>query len=229
MGMPSAYAVLSKKNPIHHQFNAKLLSPAEKQISIAGNAKIGVTKNLEVGTQLLFLAGGFPNIAIKHRMFDLGTVQTAFSSHTFMAKAEDLSLTGSFHGVSTDYQISPLSNLTIGVYDLFVHLKGSDNLQGEFHTITPMLAFDQILSSSWGFTGLVFLPVFGSLELVSNFADIEALFEYYKGIKSEEGYPAFFFLSATNSWESVNFEFGGQFSPLNPGLQLYFNIFWRFI
>ena len=223
-----ALAKLSNKNPIHHQFNAKLLNPSEKQISIAGNTKLGISENLELGTQFLFLLADVPNFALKHRMFDLGVAQTAFTSQTFFANMEDLSLVASFHGVTTDYALSSQSNLSFGVFDLFVHLTGSDNLKGEFHTITPMLAYDHILNSSWGLTGLIFLPFFGSLELISNFADIEALFEYYKGIKSEEGYPAFFFLSATNSWETVNFEVGGLVFTLNPGLQLYFNIFWRF-
>ena len=226
--MTSGYSALGGKSPIHHQFNAKLLDPAEKQISIAGNAKFGVTSSLELGTQFLFLAADIPNISIKHRMFDLGKVQTAFTSHTFLANVEELSLIASFHGITSDYQLSSQSNLSLGVFDLFVHLKGDDNLQGEFHTISPMLAYDQIINSHWGLTGLIFLPIFGSLELVSNFADIEALFEYYKGIKSDEGYPAFLFLSATNSWERVNFEFGGMILASNPALQLYFNIFWRF-
>lgn len=228
LGLPAARAALSSKNPLHHQFNAKLLNPNEKQISIAGNTKLGITENLELGTQALFLLADVPNIALKHRMFDLGSIKTAFTSHTFIANLDDLSLIGSFHGVTSDYQLNPQASMSFGVYDLFVHLTGADNLKGEFHTITPMLAYDHILSSNWGLTGLVFLPFFGSLELVSNFADIEALFEYYKGIKSEEGYPAFFFLSATNSWDTVNFEVGGIVFTLNPGLQLYFNIFWRF-
>lgn len=224
----AAHSALNNEHPIHHQFNAKLLKPHEKQISIAGNAKLGITENLELGTQLFFLLGKINNISIKHRMFDLGEVQTAFSSHSFIARMEELSFIASFHGVTTDYELSSNANLSLGVFDLFVHLNGKDNLRGEFHTITPMLAYDQIINSNWGITGLVFLPLLGSLELVSNFADIEALFEYYKGIKSEEGYPAFFFFSATNSWDRVNFELGALMFTLDPRLQLYFNVFWRF-
>ena len=224
-------AAINNETPIHHQFNASLLQPGEKQISVAGNFRYGLTEHFEFGSQGTLLASGMLNLSMKHRMFTQPKFRTSFSSHSYFFKNNDPELYSliSFHGVMTDYDILPGTTIIGGLYDLFAWVKGDDNLSGEFHNITPMIGADKVLSPSWGMTLLIFMPLWGSLELVSNYADLAAEFEYYKGAKSEEGYPGLIFFSMTRSFRAVNLEFGAIY--FNPAKNVfpYVNLFWRWI
>ena len=71
----------SQAKPAHHLFNTTILDPIEQQVSIVGNYKIGLHKDWEVGTQGVMTYGGTANLYLRHRMFDLGDVQTTFTSH----------------------------------------------------------------------------------------------------------------------------------------------------
>lgn len=225
-----AYGKFDTEHPVHHQFNAELLKPGEKQISLMANFKIGISPTLELGTQAFFLSlSNTPNVSIKHHMFDRESVKTTFSSHSFFLSEDAFNIFGSLHGVtSTFYSILPDTNFNVGFYDLFLKLNGEDNLEGEVHNFSVLVGQDVYLSSNWVMTGFIFIPFISTVELVSNFADVEAIFEYYRGMKFEEGYPIFLFASLTRSWEVFNMELGTYYFNPNKIFSPYINMFWRF-
>ena len=226
-----ALTMYGQKNAVHHQFNASLLREGEKQISIAGNARYGVNDELELGTQSALLAYSIPNLSFKHKMFATDRSQTTFTAHSLLVRSTDPNqLTFlSLHGIITDFFYNDSSSISYGLLELFAWAKGDDHLAGEFHYLSPMIGADKILAPGWSVTALIFLPVWGYLELVSSYADLSARFDYYSGSKSKEGYPGLLFLSGTKSWDNLNLEVGFfYFNPLKRILP-YVNLFWRWV
>ncbi len=241
-----ALSEITESQPIHHFFNARLLQPEEKQISIVGNAKMGVSENFELGTQgalLLFTAS--PNIAVKHRMFRREGFETSFTGHAFYLQMsgtpseDDESIEGSStekkkekrtyfffpFGVVTTFDLSPGKALSAGILDVYLYSDSTDlHTSMRLHIFTPVVAYDHVLKDDWGFSAILAYPIYLRAELESDVLDTEGSMNLLSGVKAED-HPILGFLTMTRSVESLNIEFGAI--VFGQTLYPYANIFWR--
>ena len=226
-------------NP-HHFFNSEVLAKGEKQISVLGSAKFGVTERLELGTHGLFLMAGFYNLSLKHLMFKKKDWQTSFTSHTFFItndtneidedtleeKKGTSNLWISAFGIVTTSKLRKKTFFSWGLYDLYLaNTQSADHLDVQGHFISPTIAVDHQLNKNWYLTATLTYAayVFFSIESDVGDANIDAsLFQ-----SSDLGIdPIVSFLTATYTRGAFNLEFGllripGTFLP-------YANVFWRF-
>ncbi|MFW7380871.1 MAG: hypothetical protein ACOH5I_18795 [Oligoflexus sp.] len=219
----------SGSRPLHHFFNARLLQPKEAQVSVYGNAKIGVLENLELGTQLIgYLAKPeIFNLSIKHRMFQGEGFQTSFNSHSiYFPGGENFSLGGlvSFHGVVTTWDLSQNSFLNFGLYDLYLYLQTEEKTESvRGHIFAPMIGYDLEITRKWALSFVLVQPVYAFTQANTDFGDIESELDFLQGGPENS---SLFFMTTIISWGSFHLEPGVFGAGKTSGL--YLNLFWRF-
>lgn len=218
---------LDSSDSIHHLFNAHLLQPKEFQISIMGNAQAGITSELELGVQGLAYVIQPPlwNFSLKHRMFTQSDFQTSFNSHSFFFPSGDDRLLLSLHGVITSYKFTPNQHLNFGLMDGLV-MAFSHDAQSSLHLITPMIGWDGVIASHFGYSATLLRPVYASEAQESQrFGEGNRRFDFTSG----KARPAFAMATFLFSYGSFNAELGAIYlSYENAFVVPYANLFWRF-
>lgn len=212
---------------VHHFFNARLLASGEAQVSMFGNAKFGVSPNLELGIQGLgyLMQGPAYNLAVKHQMFQGEGFVSSFNSHSFFLPSEYGSLSGflSLHGFVTTLDLSPKTYFNFGLYDLYIYLKdeSEDTVRG--HVLAPMIGLDYYVSPRQYLTFIWVQPAYAFAQANTDFGDIESEVDLVKsGIEKSR----FVFVSTTFAWSRFHLE-PGVF-VFGESSSYYLNLFWRF-
>ena len=238
----AAVAEISESRHLHHFYNARLLQPGEWQLSVAGNFKIGLTDNYQVGTQGLLTTLGYLNISAKHRMFYGDGWTTALTTHVLSLSADSAQGTDSTSsedggeasssslifaptGVVTTNRIIPGGYLNWGLLDYFVYQSSSSlDSKVSMHLLSPVLGYDQYLSKHWAFgiTMSYAAFLFGTVE--SDAFDLELSANLITGLPSKYN-PSIGFATFTYSLVNFNFEFGALVVAQSP--IPYLNVFWR--
>lgn len=219
----------SQRKHLHHFFNARLLQPKEVQISISGNAKVGLFPELELGSQLTgyFFQSPVPNLAMKHRMFHGESFQTSFNSHSFyIPGGKQLSLGGlvSFHGIVTTLDLSPTKFLNFGIYDLYMYLSEVDSDESaRGHIFSPMIGYDWYITPRWHFSAVLVQPVYAILQANTDFGDMDSELDLLSGGAKNS---RLFFITTVISWNRFSMEPG--IFGVGGSTNLYLNLFWRF-
>lgn len=226
----------------HHFFNAELLEPGEKQISIASNFKYGLTPEWELGTNALVSLLSAYNLSIKHQMFRRPKWKTAFITHTFFS----LSLGGSSPtdtssdsssskdsgslifaptGIITTIDITDNGRLSWGFYDFYLRTtSSSDHSVSSLHMLSPSISWDGNISDDLTWTASLTYPLWLIGALQSDEGDLEVNLNITQGIPTNL-HPSMGFLTITKRWNSFHFEGGLITLMMRPSP--YINLFWR--
>lgn len=210
-----------------HMFNSNLLEPGQKQISIAGNFKLGINEDFELGTQALFSASGVYNLSLRHRMFHGDSFQTSFSYHGFIASQEASVSKIGFWSINHSYKYSISSTYSLGLFKIFYDESKDlfSNLELEVDFYLSSFSYDYLLSNNNYITGLVVLPIFVSSDFNSDTVNASVDNFLFPGFNSFIG-PTYL-ASITFAKSHVNYELG-YFGMLGSS-GLYLNVFWQWI
>jgi hypothetical protein len=236
----SSFADLSADRPLHHFYNAEILEPSEVQASIAGNVKVGLVENVELGSNGVLLLTGLPNLSLKHRMFEGNHFRTSFSSHLFMfsgasgAESDDTASSSvkdtntaffGAAGVITSTDIGAGRSVNWGIYDFLIFGQVPlVDIDVSAHILSPTVGLDLLLARNFGMTLAIAYPAYMHGTLNSEFVEAELNF-----VAAGSDFGKVFtqgFATFTVSAGSFNLEFGA--AQLLTGTTPYFNIFWRF-
>lgn len=224
-------AGFDESNHLHHFFNARLLQPGEAQVSLVGNAKLGLTPTFEVGTQLaglLFIEPTPYNLALKHKMFAGDSYQTSFNMHAGVVSLESDTTenlyTLSLHGIVTTMNLSSSQFLNWGFWDLYIRNDDQDSgNELRSHLLAPMVGYDIYLGNSLALSAVAVQPVYGYTQSNTDVGDAISEIDF---LKSHSQALQVLFLTGTMAFGDSYVEagvvgLGGQWS-------LYANVFWRF-
>ena len=223
-----AFGFITEEKPLHHFFNAQLLDPGEAQVSIFSNAKLGITDELELGTNAVLDGVGFYNIALKHKMFVGESFQTSFNSHSFftnsLGSANKDTAFFSMHGIITTQRLREKTLGNWGLMDLMIYLRSATNFDIQTaHVPTAILGMDYVFDPRFAVSALMLKPVFRTANLKSDDLDIKINSNL---IKDPTQIPGIGMLSFLVSYPVFNLEFNGLLvghTPLG-----YINMWWRF-
>ena len=225
-------ADFSDPKSFHHFFNSRLLAPGESQLSAIGNFKLGITDNLELGSQLalgLFGVTGvvdhIPNLSIKHLMFGEEWYQTSFNSHTFFANNTLAEYILSLHGVVTTYDLGGGLQTNLGFFDFFVQEKviagGNEYTQ---HTPSIQLGFDWIASSATAISFVWGQPMYRLVERDTFYSEVQSVIDLAAFADADD--YAFSRLSFNSALASSYLEVGVMQLPFYSYWP-YLNLWWR--
>ncbi len=235
----------SQEKSLHHMFNANLLDPGEIEVSVAGNGRIGLTEQLEIGTQgaasILFAS---PNISLKHEMFRTSSFHTAFNAHLFYSRrqmpddplgadaastepsSETMTIFLGYVGAMTTLPTTARNQFSFGAYDFFLRLStDSDNAVMKIQALSPTIAYDHYFARKWGVTAALAYPAYILLSQDSDLATIDGAISFLEADSSAIN-PSLGFLTATYQANQTNIEFG-MITIGSSGIP-YANVFWRF-
>jgi|TARA_B100000315_G_C14453455_1_gene530248 hypothetical protein len=213
---------------VHHSFNAHLLRPLEYKLSIFGQINLGISENLEVGTQGFAWLLSSPNFSIKHRLFQYDAHQLAVSINCLFAEK---SLFEYIHLDVAKGVVIPLSIIdtvqwksnffvNIGIYDFlsFFTFEGVET-SSEVHLISPSIGFDWIVSSHIDINLNAYYPSY----FLSYYQDSTGSVQKNK-VYLDRGV---LFSSITYHYGKAYFELGYIFMSRFLGSVPFVNIYWR--
>ena len=226
----SAEADITNTKPLHHFFNAALLKPGEVQVSLLTNARLGVTDELELGTNGILDGMGFYNVALKHRMFIGEDFWTSFTSHSFytttlsrLSSQDQDSAFFSLHGVMTTHRLSDQLFLNWGPMDFMIYIRSATSFAMQtVHLPTAVLGTDYILSRNFALTALVLKPVYRTATLESDDLELTSKSDL---LRDPSQVPAIGMLSLVFSYRVFNIELNGLLVGHTPFG--YLNMWWR--
>ena len=221
-------AEISGDKPLHHFFNARLLEPGDMQISVFTNAKLGLTGELELGTNGLLDTFGYYNLSLKHKMFVGENFQTSFNSHSFFtrnltSRIKDAAFL-SMHGVITTNRLKDHQFINWGLMDVLVFIRSSTRFDIEtMHVPTAVLGMDYVISPGLAISMTGLKPVYKTDNLESDDLEFHSDANLFK---DPTQIPGVGILSLIMSFETLNVELNGILVGYAPAG--YLNMWWRF-
>jgi hypothetical protein len=167
---------------------ADLLPEGEAEVSVNTqilpgiDARMRVSEELEMGSNLLLLPGGLFNAYLKHRMFSTPSTDTSFASfNAFIIPSKESSLFFSTHGVTTNYYLHSTTALHYGLWHMALMTRNEEKESvlafraraSEYASAYLLqLGFDSQLTSSIAVFADLYPLVVGYMDVVGDTADI---------------------------------------------------------
>ena len=207
-----------------HMFNAHLLEPNQLQISIAGNFKMGLNEDLQIGGSGLFALAGVINGSLKHRMFESPIGITSLNMHLGIFDAEDRTGLAGFYGINHTVTWSENIDVSGNLYNF--SLKASEKFLAPNLSDYNLWSFSAAVDYYRGsktFTFIAFLPLYSDVYESDDL--FEARLNQIELFSSSALVPPALFASATLTSGVFHFEPG---IILSEGFSsLFLNLYWK--
>lgn len=164
----------SPDSRVHNFFNPTILKPLEQKLTLYGNYSIGISKNLEIGSSVLYLLGGMPNFSLKHKMFDFKNTKTSFiSRNSFINSGESLSSKSTMlyllNGIVTSFDFGGINqnkSINFGATYNYIKINSNNNESDKsINSISSFIGYDHYISNELVFSSLIKASMWQSLNI----------------------------------------------------------------